>query len=265
MVAGVLRSLKEKSSCPFCALWCAAGPVASSQCVVAAKTKVQAKATLQQQGRLVRSVRKKVVVRSAKAKGAAAPAKIKLPDGRRPEDQTELILAPLLGCSEKKAKEIVEQMKQPEFDTLVLRSNAGGALPTREEFIKAQLQVVKFLESPETREIVAQAFLMATKEEKLVFDFDKAIRRVVNAKLTTGYRKDFKDSMALTVDDSRKTFPIYLDMLFPLTTKAMVSLLLHEALHWCATRSRAGNPRIAQETEHAAMMLLGDKDLSRAR
>jgi len=158
----------------------------------------------------------------------------------------------------------VEGFKQPEFDAVVLRSNSGGHLPTSEQLKKAQLEVLKFLGCPTTRDVVATAFLLVTKEESLNFDFERSMRRVLRAKLTKGYRKDFVDSMALTVDDSRKSFPIYLDWLCPLTTKAMVSLLLHEALHWCATRQRRGNPRISQDLEHATMMVLGDKDLSRA-
>lgn len=129
---------------------------------------------------------------------------------------------------------------------------------------EARNRCLKLLQSPSNRKAVEKAFKLASKEPNLNFDFESAEKRVEKSKLSFGHRADFKDAMALTLD--RPGYPILLDGGFPLTTKAMVSLLFHEALHCFVTRrGRPGNPRLSEDTEHVAMMLLGDKDMARAR
>lgn len=212
-----------------------------------------------------KGIRRKPVVKIKPASRKKSGSKSEKKDSSRgrPEDETEHFVAPRLGKSHASVRGLVRELSLPLFEVGVLRIAKEG-LPTEERMEEAKSRCLKLLANPENRKAVEKAFKLATKEPHLDFDFESAMKRVEKSKLSLGHRSDFRDAMALTLD--HPGYPILLDGGFPLTTKAMVSLLFHEALHCFVTRrGRPGNPRLSEDTEHVAMMLLGDKDMARAR
>lgn len=103
-----------------------------------------------------------------------------------------------------------------------------------------------------------QAFLDASQETCLAFDYDRMRRLVSKA----SFRKDsrragfaqhdyaFNDSVQIVVNGS-----------VPLVEKQLRSILMHECLHNTVERDgKPGNPTLSEEIEHLAMALLGDRD-----
>ena len=139
--------------------------------------------------------------------------------------------------------------------------------PTKAMLEKAKKEVLRFLarekslgeESP-----VVKAFLLATAEPALRFDWDFAQQRTRHASLDRKREiNEWSDCFAMTNGPSHLRSEIFISGTKKLTQRALTSLLCHESLHNLARRvQRPGNPLIAEQTEHMAMALLGDPQLS---
>jgi len=100
---------------------------------------------------------------------------------------------------------------------------------------------------------IEQAFLDASQESTLTFDYDRMRQLVNSARFGSGMDEDdegYNDNTRIVLNR---------DSLFSDATLRHV--LFHECLHNTVERSgRPGNPNLSEDVEHLAMALLGDRD-----
>ncbi|CAK0828949.1 unnamed protein product, partial [Prorocentrum cordatum] len=106
------------------------------------------------------------------------------------------------------------------------------------------------------------AFLLASNETSLRFDWERARARVRNARFDMKQKVDSWDEcLAISSGDTNFLTEIFVCGTKRATLKALTSLVCHEGLHNLAMRRRRGNPYLSEGTEHLAMALLGDPQL----
>lgn len=143
---------------------------------------------------------------------------------------------------------------------------AAGRIPSKSMLEAAKMTVARFFQRQEIlgrRSHVVKAFYMASGERHLRFDWSQAIRRVRRARLDRRRQIDsWKECLAMASGDTMAESEIFVCGTRPVTLKALTSLICHEGLHNLARRTRRGNPFLGEETEHIAMALIGDPQLS---
>jgi len=142
----------------------------------------------------------------------------------------------------------------------------GGKVPSKARLEVAKRITLRFLDDEERLGVesdVVKAFYVATGEPQLDFNWAEAKRRVRCARLDRRRAIDEWDGcLAMNSGDTVSTCEIFVCGTRPVTLRALVSLLCHESLHNLARRTRRGNPYVSEDTEHIAMALLGDPQLS---
>mmetsp|Transcript_83478 Transcript_83478/g.145113 ORF Transcript_83478/g.145113 Transcript_83478/m.145113 type:complete len:220 (-) Transcript_83478:109-768(-) len=142
----------------------------------------------------------------------------------------------------------------------------AGRVPSKEMMEAAKMAVTRFFERQAhlgMRSHVVKAFYMASGERNLHFDWPQAIRRVRRARLDRRRKIDsWKECLAMASGDTVADSEIFIAGTRRVTLRALTSLMCHEGLHNLARRTRRGNPYLGEETEHIAMALIGDPQLS---
>jgi len=151
---------------------------------------------------------------------------------------------------------------------LILKAAIPGRatrLPTKAMLEEAKKTVLRFYRSEEAlgdRSDVVKAFLLASNERSLRFDWERARARVQNARLDLkGNVDSWDECLAVSAGDTNSLTEIFVCGTKKVTLKALTSLVCHEGLHNLALRRRRGNPYLSEDTEHQAMALLGDPQL----
>jgi len=99
-----------------------------------------------------------------------------------------------------------------------------------------------------------RAWLQASGENKLLFNFGGMRHNVINAKFGVMEESDdFADNNALQITLNK-------DM--PLNQVELEITLLHESMHYNVTRERAARPQLNDNIDHLALALLGDPNES---
>jgi hypothetical protein len=141
-----------------------------------------------------------------------------------------------------------------------------GRVPTKDMLDMAKTSVIRFFEAEEKlgmRSDVAKAFYLASAERDLRFDWDGARQRVRRAKLDVRSKvSDWKDCLGMVMGPTNATSEIYICGTRKVTLQALTALVCHEGLHNFARRTRKGNPFLGEDTEHVAMALIGDPQLT---
>jgi len=142
----------------------------------------------------------------------------------------------------------------------------GGARIASEPMLaRVKDEVIKILEKFEYKglskqtgkpNVLEQAFLDASGEKVLRFKYAERKLAVRNAKFSG---KHF-NGVNRTDHGWAEKQVIMLNKFIPFTEGDLRIVVLHEALHLFAERSRPGNPMLSEEVEHVAMGLLGERD-----
>jgi len=128
---------------------------------------------------------------------------------------------------------------------------------------RAKQRVLKELSRQQTQGLyktsnLEQAFLDATGETNLSFDYESMKKLIRNARFGDSNQQKcfasdddaFNDNVEIIVNRKR-----------PFVERELASTLLHECLHNTVLRcGKPGNPQLSEKTEHMAMALLGDRD-----
>jgi len=103
-----------------------------------------------------------------------------------------------------------------------------------------------------------QAFLDATNENMLSFDYELMKMMVRNARFANSKeQKRFRSD----VDAVNDNVNIILNSKKPFVESEVCVALLHESLHNTVERAgKPGNPQLSEQVEHTAMALLGDRE-----
>lgn len=138
-------------------------------------------------------------------------------------------------------------------------------LPTEKMMKLAKRKVLNFYEREQKlgeRSAVYHAFMLASREEKLTFDWEIAKERVRGAKYDRNKKVDkWEDCLAMSHGESQGEVEIGVCGHKPMTLKALTALICHEGLHNMARRTRPGQKYLSAEIEHVAMALMGDPQL----
>lgn len=103
-----------------------------------------------------------------------------------------------------------------------------------------------------------QAFLDASQENRLTFDYDRMEMLVRNAVFDKSCSKNGFDEDDLGYNDNLR---IVISGNAPLVEKQVQHILMHECLHNTVERDgKPGNPTLSESIEHMAMAMLGDRD-----
>jgi len=109
---------------------------------------------------------------------------------------------------------------------------------------------------------VVKAFLLASREHNLRFDWSVAMKKVLRAKLDRTQSVDmWNECLAMTTGDTNAKSEIFVCGSKKITQRALTSLVCHEGLHNLARRTRKGNSYLSEDIEHIAMALIGDPQL----
>jgi hypothetical protein len=137
--------------------------------------------------------------------------------------------------------------------------------PTEKMLKIAKKKVLKFYSCEEKageRSAVRHAFMLASGEEELNFDWEAAKERVRGATYDRRCKVDkWEDCLAMSHGDSQGEVEIGICGHRPMTQQALTALLCHEGLHNMARRTRPGQKYLSTEIEHLAMALMGDPQL----
>lgn len=143
---------------------------------------------------------------------------------------------------------------------------ARARKPSQQMLNAAKRAVLNFYKEEEAlgaRSDVAKAFHMASREQRLRFEWADACRRVKGARLDCKQKVDtWSGCLAMNTGSTCADCEIYVCGTRPITLCALTSLLCHEGLHNLARRTRQGNPYLAEDTEHIAMALIGDPQIA---
>ena len=137
--------------------------------------------------------------------------------------------------------------------------------PTQAMFKTAKQAVLRFYAREQalgTKSDIVKAFLLASGEHALRFDWPAAMARVRRACLD--YRQEidlWTECFAMSSGDSNALSEIYVCGTKKVTLRALTSLICHEGMHNFARRVRPGNSFLSEDTEHIAMALIGDPQL----
>jgi hypothetical protein len=138
-------------------------------------------------------------------------------------------------------------------------------LPTEKMLKIAKRKVLNFYNREQKlgeRSAVYHAFMLASREEKLTFDWEIAKERVRGATYDRNRKVDkWEDCLAMSHGDSQGEVEIGVCGHKPMTLKALTALICHEGLHNMARRTRPGQKYLSAEIEHVAMALMGDPQL----
>lgn len=138
-------------------------------------------------------------------------------------------------------------------------------MPTEKMLRMAKKKVLKFYRKEEKlgeRSAVHHAFMLASGEEELTFNWEAAKERVRGATYDRKKKVDkWEDCLAMSHGDSQGEVEIGICGHKPMTQGALTALLCHEGLHNMATRKRPGQKYLSSEIEHVAMALMGDPQL----
>eukprot|EP00931_Biecheleriopsis_adriatica_P118699 TRINITY_DN94042_c0_g1_i1.p1 TRINITY_DN94042_c0_g1~~TRINITY_DN94042_c0_g1_i1.p1 ORF type:complete len:277 (-),score=53.49 TRINITY_DN94042_c0_g1_i1:244-1074(-) len=120
--------------------------------------------------------------------------------------------------------------------------------------LKRQEQIGRLMKKPSRLE---QAFLDASGENRLSFDYDRMKALVWHASFRNSCRTKF-DTGDYAFNDNQQ---IVINGRLPLVEKQLRIVLMHECLHNTVERDgKPGNPNLSETIEHTAMALLGDRD-----
>lgn len=168
-----------------------------------------------------------------------------------------------LGKSRERVLSLVQKLAHPIFLTQI--PGVACNCPSDLMLKRAKRTVVRFFKEQQalgTRSIVYKAFLIASEEKELVFDWDKSIRRVKEAFYDKKYQiDDWEDVYAMACGPTRSHIRIVVCGSRPLTCTALTALLCHEGMHCLAKRTRPGQVFLSDDIEHVAMALLGDPQI----
>jgi len=182
------------------------------------------------------------------------------------DDNVALALAELLPSQTPgKVRSLMRRWMKP-----ILKAKVPGRatrLPTKAMLERAKEKVLRFYQREEAlgdRSDVLKAFLLASRERSLRFDWERARARVRKASFDMKKKIDAWDEcLAMSSGDTNFLSEIFVCGTKKVTLKALTSLVCHEGLHNLALRRRRGNPYLSEDTEHLAMALLGDPQLVR--
>jgi len=180
------------------------------------------------------------------------------------DDNVALALAELLPSQTPgKVRSLMRRWMKPILKAKV--PGRGTRLPTKAMLERAKEKVLRFYQREEAlgdRSDVVKAFLLASREPSLRFDWERARARVRNASFDMKKKIDTWDEcLAMSSGDTNSLCEIFVCGTKKITLKALTSVVCHEGLHNLALRRRRGNPYLSEDTEHLAMALLGDPQL----
>lgn len=145
------------------------------------------------------------------------------------------------------------------------KSQSGQRLASQAMLLRAKKAVVKELTRQErlgrltkNPSRLEQAFLDASQENRLAFDYDRMRALVTKAAFRKDGRRSGFEQYDYAFNDSTR---IIVNGSVPLVEKQLRSILMHECLHNTVERDgKPGNPTLSEDIEHLAMALLGDRD-----
>lgn len=197
--------------------------------------------------------------------GKMDPAADDIIQGRVLSDEiVAAALGDILRRSTEDMRQIMQKWAKPILKVPI--PGVAGRVPSKAMLEAAKMTVIRFFQRQavhEDRSDVVKAFYLASRERHLVFDWGQAMKRVSRARLDRRRKIDsWKECLAMASGDTNAESEIFICGTRPVTLRALTSLICHEALHNLARRTRRGNPYLGEETEHVAMALLGDPQLS---
>lgn len=160
-------------------------------------------------------------------------------------------------------REIMSQWERPILKT-VIPGNARKK-PSLAMLEVAKKKVRRFFKEEDALGLqsdVVKAFLLASGEKSLRFDWTSAMDKIKRATFDLTNEVDSWDEcLAMTIGDTNALCEIFVCGTKCMSQRVLTSLLCHEALHNLARRTRRGNSYLSEDIEHVAMALLGDPQL----